>query len=485
MRRWFRSLQAQLFLWAVLPITFVIIALAFTGVYTHQQTMRDFVAERDLALVRMTARMVEDGLAHGVIGADGNGLATWLQPLFSGQPETAVLIIVDGEGRALTHPDPQQLGADLRDDLGVAEVLQQHPSNVQGSDVSPFPVSGGAVIVADGEKEPVLVAFAPIRGTDWMVLVQEPVEGLIGPILRLSSLAPIVAVGAGILSLLILTFGWRTIVRPLQRLAQATEQVSWGNFAAISQPPSGVQEVQDLHQALAEMVERIRGYEIGMRDYLGAVTRGQEAERARLARELHDGPVQDLIALGQRAEMAQRLMARSETERAQALMEELRRAELETVVELRRIIGALRPIYLDDLGFLPALEMLVRQSAERTTARILLEKGDTVHRCTPEVELAAYRIAQEALNNAIQHAHAKNIVVRVQCDLETLTLSVTDDGVGFTLPQRPDFFTQAGHFGLVGMQERATRLGGTLQIHTTSEEGTQITAQFPHQPAGA
>jgi signal transduction histidine kinase/DNA-binding NarL/FixJ family response regulator len=459
--------------------------LAFTGVYAHQREMRDFVAERDLALVRMTARMVEDGLAHGVIGADGSGLAAWLQPLISGQPETAVLIIVDGEGRALTHPDPQQLGADLRDDRGVAEVFQQHPPNVQGSETAPSPGSGGAVIVADGEEEPVLVAFAPVGGTDWVVLVQEPVEGLIGPILRLSSLAPIVAIGAGVLSLLILTFGWRTIVRPLQRLAQAAEQVSWGDFSAISQPASGVQEVQDLHQALAEMVERIRGYEAGMRDYLGAVTRGQEAERARLARELHDGPVQELIALGQRAEMAQRLMARSETERAQALMEELRRAELETVAELRRIIGALRPIYLDDLGFLPALEMLVQQTVERTTARIRLEKGDTVHRCTPAVELAAYRIAQEALNNAIQHAHAQNIVVRVRCDTEKLTLSVADDGVGFVLPQRPDFFTQAGHFGLVGMQERATRLDGTIQIRTTPGEGTQITVQLPDQPAKA
>lgn len=471
MRRWLRSLHAQLFLWAVLPVTFVIIALAFTGVYTHQRTMRDFVAERDLALARMIARMVEDGLAHGVIGADGSGLAEWLQPLISSQPEAAALVVVDGEGRALTHLDPRQIGADLRDDPGVAEVLRQRP-----------PGSGGAVIIAGVEEEPVLVAFASIRATDWIVLIHEPVEELIGPILRLSSLAPVVAVGAGVLSLLILTFGWRTIVRPLQQLAQAAGHVSWGNFSAISQHVGGVQEVQDLHRAMAEMVERIRGYEAGMRDYLGAVTRGQEAERARLARELHDGPVQELIALGQRAEMAQRLVERGALERAQALLEETRRAELETVAELRRIIGALRPIYLEDLGFLPALEMLVRQTDERTTARVRLEKGDTAQRCAPEVELAAYRITQEAMNNALQHAQAQNIVVRVRCDPERLSLSIADDGVGFTLPQRPDFFTQAGHFGLVGMQERATRLGGTLQIHTAPEEGTLVTVQLPGQP---
>ncbi len=476
MRRWLRGLHTQLFLWAVLPVTFVIIGLAFTGVYAHQREMRDFVAERDLALARLTARMVEDGLAHGTVGADGSGLAAWMTPVVGSQPGT--VIVVDGEGLALAHPDPQQVGVNLGADPGVVAALEQR---------------AGAIIVTGQDDEPMLSTFAPVGGTDWVVLVQEPVEGLIGPILRLSSLAPIVAAGAGILSLLVLTFGWRTIVRPLQHLAQAAEQVSWGDYSAISEPVGGVQEVRDLHRALAEMVERIRGYQAGMRDYLGAVTRGQEAERARLARELHDGPVQELIALGQRAEMAQRLVERDETEQAQALLEALRRAELETVAELRRLIGALRPIYLEDLGFLPALEMLVQQTAGRTPARVQLEKGaypepvegGTAHRCTPEVELAAYRIAQEALNNALQHAQAQNIVVRVRCDREELALSITDDGVGFTLPPRPDLLTQAGHFGLVGMQERATRLGGALQVRTAPGEGTQVTVRLPGRPLSA
>jgi len=460
--RWLRSLHTQLFLWAVLPVTFVIIGLAFTGVYAHQREMRDFVAERDLALARLAAWIVEDGLAHGTVGADGSGLAAWMTPVVAGQP--GVVIVVDGEGRALAHPDPQQVGVNLGTDPGVVAALERRE---------------GAIIVTGQDDEPVLVAFAPVCGTDWVVLVQESVEGLIGPILRLSSLAPIVAVGAGILSLLILTFGWRTIVRPLQGLARSAEQVSWGDYSAISEPVGGVQEVQDLHRALAEMVERIQGYEAGMRDYLGAVTRGQEAERARLARELHDGPVQELIALGQRAEMAQRMVERGETEQAQALLEALRLAELETVAELRRLIGALRPIYLEDLGFLPALEMLVRQTAGRTPARVRLEREGSVHRLAPEVELAAYRIAQEALNNALQHAQAQNIVVRVRYDLEGLSLSVADDGVGFTLPPRPDLLTQAGRFGLVGMQERATRVGGALHVRTTPGEGTQVTVRLP------
>jgi signal transduction histidine kinase len=468
MRRWFRSLHAQLFLWAVLPVTFAIIGLAFTGVYAHQRTMRDFVAQRDLAMARLTARLVEDGLAHGIVGTDGRGLDALLPPVAADQP--GAVIVVGGEGQALYHSDPQRTGTSLGADPGVVQALDRRE---------------GAVVVTGEDGAAILVSYAPIGGAGWVVLVREPVEGLIGPILRLSSLAPIVAVGAGVLSLLILTFGWRTIVRPLQALARAAGQVTWGNYSAITTgplatyPAGGVQEVQDLHQALAEMVERIQGYEAGMKDYLGAVTQGQEAERARLAQELHDGPIQDLIALGQRAEMARRLVGRRETERTQALLEEIRQAGLGTVEELRRIIGALRPVYLEDLGFLPALEMLVREMAGRATAQIRLERQGPVRRCTPEVELAAYRIAQEALSNAVQHARAQHVVVAVRCDPESLILSITDDGVGFTLPPRPDVLTQAGHFGLVGMQERATRLGGVLQVDTAPGQGTRITARLP------
>ena len=113
MRRPLRSLHAQLFLWAVMPVTFAIIALAFTGVYSHQQAMRDFVAERDLALARLTARMVEDGLAHGMVGADGSGLVAWMMPLVDDQP--GAVLVVDRAGRALAHPDPQRVGADAGD----------------------------------------------------------------------------------------------------------------------------------------------------------------------------------------------------------------------------------------------------------------------------------------------------------------------------------------------------------------------------------
>jgi signal transduction histidine kinase len=466
MRRWYRSLYAQLFLWAILPVTFAIVAVAFTGIYGHQQTMRDFVAERDLDLVRLGGRIIEDGLAHGTVASDGAGLAEWFAGML--REDVLDLMVVDSQGRVLAHPDEELVGADLHADLGVAAALEQ---------------SEGSIIIPDKDEELVLVAFAPLEVVDWVVIVSEPVEGLIGPILRFPTLAPIAAGAAGLISLLVLAFGWLTIMRPLQRLAKAADQVSWGDYSAISRPAAGVQEVRDLHQSLAQMVERIQGYQSGMQDYLGAVTLGQEAERARLAHELHDGPVQDLIALGQQAERAQRLLDQGQPTEARELLDESRRAEVATVEGLRRIIGDLRPIYLEDLGVVPAMKMLASQAQRRTGANVKFDTSGELRRFHPETELAAYRIAQEALSNAVKHSGAQTIDMLVVSEPSGLTVSVTDDGTGFVFPEKANELTSSGHYGLVGMKERASRLGGSVDIQTAQHEGTRVIAHLPYRPS--
>jgi len=461
--RWLRSLHVQLFLWAVMPVSFVIIAVSFTGVYAHQRTMRDFVVERDLSIARMAARIAADGLAQGVVGGDGSGLDAWME--LSGGALEGGMMVIDDRGTILAYAESAQVGTSAQELPGIAEARRRR--------------SGFAIVQAPSGS--VLATFAPVQGTDWLVVIREPVDALIGPFLRLPSLIPIVAAGASLISLLILSFGWRTIVRPLLQLARSAEQVSWGQYESLTRPVQGVQEIRDLRQALADMVDRIRSYEAGMRDYLGAITQGSEMERARLARELHDGPVQDLIVLGQRAQMAQRSLDRGEGQRASAVLEELRRTGEDTVRQLRRLIGALRPIYLEDLGFLPALEMLVRQADDRTSAEVRLEGDPAIDRLPPEVELAAYRIAQEALNNALQHAQAEHISVHTACQAGALVLTVADDGVGFQLPAQPDLLTREGHYGLLGMQDRAIQLGGTLDIDTAPGRGTRLIAHLPAQ----
>ena len=122
---------------------------------------------------------------------------------------------------------------------------------------------------------------------------------------------------------------------------------------------------------------------------------------------------------------------------------------------------------------------LVRKANARSDAEIRLEAPPDARRLRSEVELAAYRIAQEALNNAIQHAQAQRIVVRVAYDSTGVDLVVLDDGIGFELAERPDTYTQRGHFGLVGLRERVRQLDGSLDIETETGGGTVLRVRLP------
>ncbi len=134
-----------------------------------------------------------------------------------------------------------------------------------------------------------------------------------------------------------------------------------GDYAALAQPVSGIGEIQTLHATLAQMAEQLRSYQRSLQSYAGDVIRGQEDERSRLAHELHDETVQALIALDQQLQLIERT-ARRDPQAALAKLTELRAMTAITIADVRRVIGDLRPIYLEDLGLVPAIEMLTSNS---------------------------------------------------------------------------------------------------------------------------
>lgn len=457
--KWYRRLEVQLWLWAILPLTLALVAFTLTGVYSHQHAMHEFVAERDTAMASLYARQIEDGLAHGAIYLDGTGISLIVRDAQIGK--RGIIYVVDDAGRAIFHPDPALAGKDVSSSPAVRQAIEA----LTGSVVGRFP---------DGAET--IASFATVGETRWRVIVEEPVEDIIVPILRFSSLVPMLVGAAVLLSVVVLLFSLRTIVRPLQRLASASTRITGGEFSGLHLDVGGVEEIRDLQRALREMIQRIHGYQESMRDYIEGITRGQETERARLSRELHDQTVQDLIAMTQRLQLASRALERGD---APAALENLRVARSlaqDTLGELRRLIHALRPVYLEDLGLLPALEMLVR---EIQMPPVDFRVSGQPRRLDPDVELAAFRVAQEALANAVQHARARRIALMVSFGERQLTLTVEDDGVGFTLPDSPDSLTRDGHFGLVGMRERTLLLGGSLDIRSEPGKGTRITARIP------
>jgi signal transduction histidine kinase len=218
-----------------------------------------------------------------------------------------------------------------------------------------------------------------------------------------------------------------------------------------------------------------------MRYYAQQITRAQEDERARIARELHDDTIQSLIMLSRQVEGLARTDERLSPARARRL-EELQRIIDEVIQGVRRFSRDLRPSILDDLGLAPALEGLAASLTEKDGILTRLWVTGEQRRLSPETELTLFRITQEALNNVKKHAEATQVVITVEFTDGTVEMTVRDNGKGFPQTARTDELAALGHLGLIGMHERARLLGGTLLIQSQVGLGTKIVVTVPATP---
>jgi signal transduction histidine kinase len=375
----------------------------------------------------------------------------------------SAMFVFDATGRQVHHYGDTTLAAD-------AGVLADLPA--------PPPGRSGATLLRGHSGQQLLVTYARVEPLGWTLVTAEDMRAMSSMEISVVEVLPLVLLVVALVALLAVSFGVVNVVRPLQELDRRAARLAWGDFDAVKQPVGGVQEMDDLRVTLDQMADRLRAYQTGMRDYLSAVTQAQEEERSRLAHELHDDTVQALIALKQRAQMARKALGNA-PERAATRLDELERLIDGELAALRRLIGDLRPIYLEDLGFVPALEMLAQQMEERHGFSATVDvHGETV-RLAPDLELAAFRIVQQALNNVAAHAQARNVMVGVTFASDGLTLAVQDDGRGFIPPEQPADLARQGHFGLMGMRERAMLYSGHLNIASAPGQGTTVTAWLP------
>jgi signal transduction histidine kinase len=334
--------------------------------------------------------------------------------------------------------------------------------------------SGTTYLKVDGSEH--VVAFSPVLPTGWALVIEEPWESVSNPLLNTTQLAPLVLVPGLILALVALWFGARQIVQPLQDLEARASDLAWGDFQTIEEPVGGIEEIGRLQHTLIHLAHKVRSSQQGLRDYIGAITAGQEEERHRLARELHDETIQALIALNQRVQMARLSPADSVPDEQIA---EIQILTEQTIQDLRRITRALRPLYLEDLGLAAALEMLSRETSEAAGNPIDFQLLGVERRLTPDVELALYRMVQEGLNNVVRHSKAEHATVTLRYTNESVVLMVVDDGCGFEVPESPAEFAPSGHFGLLGLHERAELIGADLEIHSSHKGGTRLMVSLP------
>jgi two-component system sensor histidine kinase UhpB len=200
----------------------------------------------------------------------------------------------------------------------------------------------------------------------------------------------------------------------------------------------------------------------------------QEDERRRIARELHDEIGQGLTAL----RMSLQAAGRAHPVRMPHLEDGVRIAE-HTLQQVRDLSLDLRPSLLDDLGLVPALRWYLDRQGQRTGLVIEFDADPTEERLSPDLEVACFRLVQEALTNVARHSHASRVQVGLRRHDGELMLTVQDDGVGFDVLTTLEDAVHGQSIGLLGMQERAQLAGGRMEIDSAEGQGTLIAACFP------
>ncbi len=564
LKRW-RGFPLQLFVFIILPLTVLLVGIAFGSLALHQRAMRSLVGERDERATRAAATAISEQLNHraasvhslalqaaatgdpqhtlddaasflpdfegglaffdpgGKLLAATNNADTWESrevkkrlaesdlaydsrneaqfiPTFTDPSDGEELMLV-----AATMPDglvtmgafsPANLARRALADifsagdraaaflvdsdglmlyqLGAETHASLEPVQYPGVEEALRGDSGTTYISVGGDEY--VIAFSPITPVNWALVFEEPWRAVADPLLRTTELMPLVLVPVLIIALLGLWFGVRQIVQPLQSLEQKATELAWGDFKAIEEPVGGLNEIQRLQTELIHLAKKVTAAQQSLRGYLGAVTAGQEEERRRLARELHDDTIQSLIALNQQGQIAQ--MALDGHPALEQLIE-MQGMTAQMIADLRRLTRDLRPSFLEDLGLVPALDMLARDTSISLNIPVTFQTSGSDQRMRPEVELALYRMVQEALSNVSRHAIASSAEVNLDFGPDTITLAVADDGCGFDVPESPAEMAPEGHYCLLGLHERAELIGGRLTIQSEPDQGTCVTVSLP------
>jgi two-component system, NarL family, sensor histidine kinase DegS len=207
------------------------------------------------------------------------------------------------------------------------------------------------------------------------------------------------------------------------------------------------------------------------------IIEAQEEERKRLSREIHDGPAQMLANVIMRSDLIDRVYREQGPDEAFTEIHQYKKMVRSALYEVRRIIYDLRPMALDDLGLVPTLRKYLQTIEEyHNHSKIVFSNIGLERRLPAKYEVALFRMIQESVQNALKHANACEIKVRLEMTNSGISVLIKDNGHGFDLDQK-----KPESFGIIGMKERVDLLEGTIKIDSKVGKGTTVSIQVPLQ----
>ncbi|MDY9921694.1 MAG: sensor histidine kinase [Synergistota bacterium] len=319
------------------------------------------------------------------------------------------------------------------------------------------------------------IAVYPMLQRNLFVMAAVSWDKLLGPMVSLTTFWPFIMGILGLIGIFSVYIMWQKVIMPLKDLEEEVSMLSWGEEVPLKNAPEAVTELQKLREALVVLANSAIDKVQLSRRYVNDLVKVQEEERARISREIHDGPLQDLTALIQRLRLLS-LDIDSPVEREKQL-EEAKSAAMAGVKEMRELCNNLTPPWLD-LGIVQALTELSERQSAQLNIKIHLELQE-IPDLSDEATLAFFRVAQEAVNNSARHADAENVSISLKNTGRTILLQIEDDGKGFEVLDNFTELRVQGHRGLSNMRERMSIVGGHFSIFSTPGKGTVIRCELP------
>lgn len=484
------NIQLKVSILIILPMLLILAASAFIE-YSRQRTRA--LASMSL-LASQTGQAIKHSLQEVLLDADAQRIQATLDAL--GQdPRIQTLYLMDTSGRVAYAPEGEGIGQNL---------YNQDPSCQPCHRLSPED-RPSAIVVTTSSGDTVFRSMQPIENQPECFQCHDVGQRLNGLLLTDISVAPIEGAlaadlrdnlawlaGTVIITAILANVAVnRWVLRRLSGLAKAMDDVGHGQFKG-DLPELPNDEIGRLSVAYNRMADQVKNRDEENRSLsrvlreraeergqlLERLIAAQEEERKRVARELHDELGQSLSSTALSVEVAQRALERDPKSAAEHLV----RADdllADATDRMYDIILGLRPSVLDDLGLLAALRSHTERTLGPEGISVEIDASGMSERLPAYLETALFRIFQEAISNIVRHARAHHVTLRVATQDGCLAAMVADDGIGFDLATYEANGAEKKGLGILGMLERATLVGGQIDIESGLGRGTRLRVTIP------
>jgi signal transduction histidine kinase len=333
----------------------------------------------------------------------------------------------------------------------------------------------GIGIVKDYRDISVLSSYSKviIKGLNWVILAEIDEKEAMIPIFAIRNSILLISIIIVSMVFIFAFFMSRQITSPIKKLKRASEQIGKGNYE-IELPVTSLDEIGVLTETFNQMTQQLKKQseeiQIEKKRRMTSLIDGQEMERQRLSRDLHDGLGQSLLAVKIKLEQT----SKENTEKNLQLINETKGLLKEAIQEIRNVSNDLMPAVLEAFGIREGINNLCHESSHNTGIKITFCCSEIPDHLDPTIQIYLYRITQEAINNIAKHAQAKQATVELSFEQNLIRLRIADNGKGFVMNP----LENKGN-GIINIKQRVELLNGTCEFESKINKGTTIDIQIP------